>query len=58
MLPKVLKPAGYVTQLRSTQLNLSEGYIPKVKRLRAAEASNEQATDAAAPTKVKKKRRK
>ncbi len=26
-----------LTQLRSTQLNLAEGYIPKVKKLRDAE---------------------
>ena len=47
-----------LTQLRSTQLNLSEGYIPKVKRLRAAEGSTEKSADDLGPAKAKKKKQK
>jgi hypothetical protein len=45
-----------LTQLRSTQLNLSEGYTSKVMRLREAEASRGKAPDAAAPAKARKER--
>jgi arylsulfatase A-like enzyme len=47
-----------LTQLRSTQLNLSEGYIPKVQRLRAAEELNGQVPDAAPVIKAKKRKQK
>jgi len=44
--------------LRSTEVNLAEGYKSKVQRLREAEGLNKKATDAAAPTKTKKKKQK
>jgi arylsulfatase A-like enzyme len=44
-----------LTQLRSTQLNLSEGYASKVQRLRAAEGK---APDAASPAGTKMKKQK
>ena len=43
-----------LTQLRSTQLNLSEGYVPKVKRLREAEAAKGTAPEGKAGKKKKK----
>ena len=46
-----------LTQLRSTQLNLSEGYTSKVKRLREAEASKG-GTSEGAPAKKKKEKEK
>ncbi len=47
-----------LTQLRSSQLNLSEGYVPKVKRLRAEDESKGKAADDAPPAKAKKKKQK
>lgn len=45
-----------LTQLRSSQLNLSEGSVPKVQRLRAEEAAKGKPANEAAPAKAKKKR--
>ena len=47
-----------LTQLRSTELNLSEGYIPKVKRLRAAGGSTKKTADDLGPGKAKKETQK
>jgi arylsulfatase A-like enzyme len=43
-------------QLRSTQLNLSEGYTSKVKRMRDAEAAKSAPPDGNAPKKKKKEK--
>jgi arylsulfatase A-like enzyme len=45
-----------LTQLRSSQLNLSEGYVPKVQRLRGEEETKATPNDGAPPAKAKKKR--
>jgi hypothetical protein len=41
-----------LTQLRSTQTNLSEGYKPKVQRLRESEGKQGAGKDKAAPAKA------
>ena len=45
-----------LTQLRSSQLNLSEGYVPKVQRLRGEEETKATPNDGAPPAKAKKKK--
>jgi arylsulfatase A-like enzyme len=44
-----------LTQLRSSQLNLSEGYVPKVQRLREEEEAKGKTAGDASPAKAKKK---
>jgi hypothetical protein len=47
-----------LTELRSSQLNLSEGYVPKVQRLRAEEKTKGKATDDQSSGKAKLKKQK
>jgi arylsulfatase A-like enzyme len=47
-----------LTELRTQQLNLSAGYVPKVERLRAEEKAQGEGAESAAPVAPKKKKRK